>query len=56
MVSRFRAELGPDMKCVGTGSFVELIAKETKSIDVVEPWLTLEGLKVIYELNRSARS
>lgn len=56
MVARFRAELGPDTKCFGTGSFVELIAKETQSIDVVEPWLALEGLKVIYELNRSTRS
>jgi len=54
MVARFRAELGADMKTIGTGSQVELIAKETKSIDVIEPWLALEGLKVIYELNRGA--
>jgi type III pantothenate kinase len=54
MVARFRAELGPAMKVVGTGSLVELIAKETKSIDIQEPWLALEGLKVIYDLNRPA--
>jgi type III pantothenate kinase len=52
MVARFRTELGPEMKTIGTGSFVELIAKETKSIDIVEPWLTLQGLKIIYDLNR----
>ncbi len=52
MVARFRAELGPDMKTIGTGSFVEFIAKETASIDIIEPWLTLQGLKIIYELNR----
>jgi type III pantothenate kinase len=52
MVARFRAELGPDMKTIGTGSFVEFIAKETRSIDIVEPWLALQGLKIIYELNR----
>ncbi len=52
MVARFRAELGPDMKTIGTGSLVELIAKETRSIDVVEPWLALQGLKIIYDLNR----
>ena len=52
MVNRFRAELGPDMKTVGTGAFVEQIAKETKSIDIVEPWLALQGLKLIYDLNR----
>jgi type III pantothenate kinase len=55
MVNRFRAELGPDMKTIGTGALVELIAKETKNIDVVDPWLTLQGLKVIYELNRSQK-
>ncbi len=55
MVSRFRDELGPDMKTVGTGALVELIAKETQSIDIIEPWLALQGLKIIYELNRNAR-
>jgi len=54
MVGRFRAELGSDMKTVGTGALVELIAKETKVIDIIEPWLALEGLKVIYELNRGS--
>jgi type III pantothenate kinase len=52
MVARFRAELGPEMKTIGTGSFVEMIAKETRSIDIVEPWLALQGLKIIYDLNR----
>ena len=55
MVARFRAELGPEMKTIGTGSLVELIARETKSIDIVEPWLALQGLKIIYDLNRSPR-
>jgi type III pantothenate kinase len=54
MVARFRAELGSEMKTVGTGILVELIARETKSIDVIEPWLALEGLRVIHELNRGA--
>jgi type III pantothenate kinase len=56
MVARFRAELGPDMKTIGTGALVELIAKETKSIDIIEPWLALQGLKIIYDLNRNAKS
>jgi len=54
MVARFRSELGPEMTTIGTGELVELIAKETSSIDVIEPWLALQGLKVIYELNRNA--
>lgn len=52
MVARFREELGPAMKTIGTGSFVEFIANETRCIDMVEPWLTLQGLKIIYDLNR----
>ena len=52
MVCRFRAELGPEMKTIGTGAMVELIAGETSAIDVVNPWLALEGLKIIFELNR----
>ncbi len=52
MVARFRAELGPEMKTIGTGALVELIARETRSIDIVEPWLALQGLKIIYDLNR----
>ncbi len=52
MVARFRTELGREMKTFGTGSLVELIARETDSIDVVEPWLALQGLKIIYDLNR----
>lgn len=52
MVSRFREELGPDMKVVGTGGFVELIARETKVFTALAPTLTLEGLRIIYELNQ----
>jgi type III pantothenate kinase len=52
MVARFRAELGADMKTIGTGALVDVIAKETRSIDFIEPWLTLQGLKIIYDLNR----
>jgi type III pantothenate kinase len=56
MVARFREELGPDMKTIGTGALVELIAKETRSIDIIEPWLALEGLKIIYDLNHGPKS
>jgi type III pantothenate kinase len=56
MVSRFRAELGPEMKTIGTGALVELIASETGSIDIIEPWLALQGLRIVYDLNRNAKS
>jgi type III pantothenate kinase len=52
MVARFRSELGSDMKVVATGGLAEVIAKETKDIDIISPWLTLEGLRILWEINQ----
>ncbi len=52
MVARFRAELGNDMKVVATGGLAAIVAQETKVIDILAPWLTLDGLRIIWELNR----
>ena len=48
----FRAELGPKTKVIGTGGLVEIIAAETKIIEIIAPWLTLDGLRIIWEMNR----
>jgi type III pantothenate kinase len=52
MVARFRAELGPEMKVVATGGLAPIVAAETTVIDVVDPWLTLQGLRIVWDLNR----
>ena len=52
MVTRFRAELGPDMKVIATGGLTEIIARETQMIDIVAPWLTLDGLRIIWDMNQ----
>lgn len=52
LVTRFKAELGSEAKVVGTGGLAEIIAKETSAFDVVDPNLTLTGLRFIHELNR----
>jgi len=52
MVTRFRAELGPDMKVIATGGLTEIIARETRMIDIVAPWLTLDGLRIIWDMNQ----
>ncbi|MBM3152242.1 MAG: type III pantothenate kinase [Chloroflexi bacterium] len=51
MVERFRQELGPQMKVIATGGLAETIARETEVIDVLAPWLTLDGLRILWELN-----
>jgi type III pantothenate kinase len=52
MVARFKEELGPETKVIATGGLGEIIARETEVIDVVDPWLTLHGLRIVYELNQ----
>src|SRR5574341_1396508 len=49
MVARFRKELGKNMKVIGTGGLVEIVAKETDVFAVLAPWLTLDGLRIIWE-------
>ncbi len=51
MVARFRRELGEGMRVIATGGLADVIAAETDIIEVVEPWLTLKGLRLIYLLN-----
>ncbi len=51
MVNRFRTELGDDMTVIATGGLANIIAKETEIIDVIAPWLTLDGLRIIWEMN-----
>ena len=54
IVARMRAELGqPEAFSIGTGGLAEVIAGETNAIQQVNPDLTLLGLKMIWERNRS---
>jgi type III pantothenate kinase len=50
LVERFLAELG-DCQTVATGGLAELIVPHTHTVSRVEPWLTLYGLRVIFERN-----
>lgn len=53
IIKRIKEELGvDDVKVVATGGMGEMIAKEVKSIYKVDRTLTLDGLRIIYELNR----
>jgi type III pantothenate kinase len=53
IVGRMKEELGAETKVIGTGGYSAIIARETSVIDKVDPDLTLEGLRLIHELNRA---
>jgi type III pantothenate kinase len=53
LVKRMQTELGGKARVVATGGLAQLIATETKMIEIVEPNLTLLGLRLIYEMNKS---
>lgn len=55
MVARFRSELGPQLKVIATGGLAEIIAKETNAIQIIAPWLTLDGLRMIFDMNRTTQ-
>ena len=52
IVERIKEELGrKDAKVIATGGTGKIVYKETKSIDVFDKVLTLDGLRIIYEMN-----
>ncbi len=51
MIERFRKELGGDTKSVLTGGLAPVMAPNLTGIDIVDPWLVLQGLRIIYERN-----
>ena len=45
-------ELGKKPKVIATGGMSSMIASETDAINILNPTLTLEGLSLIYEMNK----
>jgi type III pantothenate kinase len=51
--ARIREELGsPEAPVIATGGLADVIAPHSTAISKVDPWLTLEGLRLVWERNR----
>ena len=53
IITRIQAELDEKAKVVATGGYADIIARETSVIEVINPDLTLIGLRLIYLMNKA---
>ena len=52
IVERMKAEVKTNPLVIATGGLARIVAQETKSIDKIDEMLTLDGLRIIYNLNK----
>jgi type III pantothenate kinase len=55
ILERIFTELGTRPKVVATGGLAQLVAADSRSIDEIDDMLTLDGLRILFERNRTPR-
>jgi type III pantothenate kinase len=53
VVTAIRGELGSDARAVATGGLADLIAPHARTIELIDPFLTLEGLRLVWSLHEA---
>ena len=51
IVRRIRGELGAEARAIATGGLADLVTPHSETIEHIDPFLTLEGIRAIWELN-----
>jgi type III pantothenate kinase len=52
IVERIRAELGVEAQTVATGGLADLIVPHARTLETIDPFLTLEGVRIVWERNQ----
>ena len=56
IIEEIKRELGKETSVISTGGFATQIYRKIKSIDFHEPYLVLEGLRILHERNKEKES
>ena len=51
IVERIRGELGVEAETVATGGLADLIAPHARTLETIDPFLTLEGVRIVWQRN-----
>ena len=54
IVRRLKREMGGEVKVIATGGLCSTIARAAETVDIVDSMLTLDGLKILYDMNRES--
>src|SRR5215212_1009589 len=52
IVERIRGELGAEAQTVATGGLADLIVPHARTVETIDPFLTLDGVRLVWQRNR----
>ena len=55
LAARCKEEIGGKPKCIATGGLANLVGRSCNEIDLVDEFLTLKGLRLLWERNRTSK-